>query len=807
MNHEVLDGPAQFEFGSKLYPEQQAVLESITDARAEGIKSGYIDLATGLGKTHIVAHDIAGFRQDNPSAKILYLCHNGDILAQARKTLESIVPDVTHGNIYAGEFEDQEDITYATFQTLNIKGESSRNFQVFDPDYFDYVVVDESHHAPAETYKKVIEYFQPKFRLGLTATPDRRDQKDIKEIFITPIHTITLEDAIAKGYLATPNYMVVAEELAKVNEDDKDSLEIDGERLGFRQRSLDDISDIINAKTLEVEDARTIVFCPDIVTADQLADKLRGISYSLHSKLPEDEQKDRLKDFRDGIISTLTVVDKLNEGVDVPEVNIVVFLRSTESRTVFLQQLGRGLRKIPGKETVNVIDFVANWNRLRDVVALESGVNRRIGINKGQKQGGSSQEPTFKINFSAEAFNVLEILKKSKKQKPVWLDTEKVERKATWEKANQHIMEILGLSSLPDQRITAKQWRSFELRLKTGDELVKEELLMCRLRTCYVAALNFARRYGQDEVTIEDYFQEALIALNNSINEFARGEHAEKTLIDTLAFTIYSGLNRFKNKRGLMTKIENQMDLDSVLRPATVRKPKGKNPETLEIDEQLYNADRSQIVDLDLVDYDEVDPESMEEKIMESSRHGTVEEMMDGLSPRERRVLELRLEIGEEIATYDKIAREFMVTKERVRQIELETLKKLADLIFRKTGTLPFITTTGYRERSLPLAYFNSINARYNVLEATVKNGDRWIKSSSTFEESFRRTVKVQRAKKEFTRIRGEVLAIRHQARIQAMRNHSYTKHKASADKALDQRLKEARADYEAKTIDPRQQV
>ncbi|MBW4061949.1 DEAD/DEAH box helicase family protein [Candidatus Saccharibacteria bacterium] len=278
------------------------------------------------------------------------------------------------------------DLLYASFQTMH------RHRRRFRSDEFDYVVVDESHHGPAPTYLPTLEYFTPKFLLAITATPDRMDQQDIGEIFGDPIFRIELEDAWARGLLAPVDYRVMTDEWQNLEVLDTPIGKLSIKQLNktiFATKRDEEIVRIIEGRIMHLFEPRVMIFCPRISHAEHIADLMEGAT-AIHSMLTSTEQEDRLNGFRDGKYRVVSTVDMFNEGINVPEANVIVFLRSTASRTIFFQQLGRGLRKSKTKKHVLVLDFVANCDRLLILDELRGGVNERLTKLRSRTPGGDT---------------------------------------------------------------------------------------------------------------------------------------------------------------------------------------------------------------------------------------------------------------------------------------------------------------------------------------------------------------------------------------------------------------------------------
>ncbi|MEN8252171.1 MAG: integrase repeat-containing protein [Patescibacteria group bacterium] len=385
----------------ELYPEYQvpAFKKLVKHYKKNAV--GLLVMATGLGKT-IVAASWAK-REYKKGCKGLFLCHSKGILHQAQDEFRKVIGNKISTKSFYGDClikdwnADEGDIVFATLQSLC--GEKNPFFE----DEFDYVIVDESHHGQAPTYKEVIEYFTPKKLLGITATPNREDERDIREIFGDEIVDISLEEAVVNGWLSEVRYVPINDNLShwKLKKIMKE-VNVEGKRISIKQLNE---SIFIKARDEKVAEKiqkyarggkKVIIFCENILHADNFQKFLPNAG-SYHSKKTEQHNSKILQDFRDGNIQYILTVNKMNEGIDVPDAEVIVFLRCTDSKTIFYQQLGRGLRKITNKERVDVLDFVSNCNRLEMVNELRQRIDYE---KKGKSYEGISKE------LSREVFHV-----------------------------------------------------------------------------------------------------------------------------------------------------------------------------------------------------------------------------------------------------------------------------------------------------------------------------------------------------------------------------------------------------------------
>ncbi len=334
-------------------------LDALARSREEEKSTALVHMATGLGKTTVAAADSMRYLDEHPESRILFLCHQKEILRQARQRFEMTAtsPDYTFGE-YHGDEKTTSPTTclFASFQTMRT------HKTTFRPDEFDYIIVDESHHGKAATYEPTLQYFQPQFLLGITATPNRNDLKDIRDIFGDEIYSKSLAEALAQSLLALPDYRVIIDDVdEKLAETSQSIAELN--RSFFLPKRDEEIARIISEHLTEVDQPQTIVFCPSIEHSLRMQLLLDNAEV-INSKMKSRERQDILDRFRNGETDTVITVDLFNEGIDIASANAIVFLRSTQSETIFLQQLGRGLRRTADKESVLVLDFVANCDRL-----------------------------------------------------------------------------------------------------------------------------------------------------------------------------------------------------------------------------------------------------------------------------------------------------------------------------------------------------------------------------------------------------------------------------------------------------------
>lgn len=333
---------------------QKEALAALTAARAEGHQAGLVVMATGLGKTWLAAFD-----STRPSFKrVLFIAHREEILTQARDVYRRIRPSGSLTMFTGNERDISGDVVFASIQSLQ------RNLQSFEIDRFDYIVVDEFHHASAPTYVKVINHFEPKFLLGLTATPDRSDAADLLALCgDNLVYECGLVNGINLGLLSPLHYRAV-KDIADYEEIPWRGGRFDiaalSEQLETQQRAKQ-IFDEWSA--LGGEHRRTIGFCCSITHAEFMAGFFCDLgveAVAVHSGTTSAPRGESLERLDAGELPIIFTVDLFNEGVDIPALDIVLLLRPTESPIVFFQQLGRGLRAIAGKSHLDVLDLVGN---------------------------------------------------------------------------------------------------------------------------------------------------------------------------------------------------------------------------------------------------------------------------------------------------------------------------------------------------------------------------------------------------------------------------------------------------------------
>ena len=368
------NNPMQYLFDIRPYPYQQEILDKLeAERKVRGYYKNLIVAATGTGKTVVSAFDYKRFCKENAQSinRILFVAHREEILKQSMDCFRGVLKDANFGDLFVGGYKpDSIDHLFISVQTFN----SQELHLKTAPDFYDYIIIDEFHHAAAPTYQKLLTYYKPKILLGLTATPERMDGKSILEYFDNRIAAeIRLPEAIDRKLLSPFQYFGVTDTI------DLDDLK--WVRGGYEKSELSKLYSINLASAnkranmivqsifkymTDIDDVKGLGFCVSIEHAKFMSDYFNehGIpSICLTGQSADDERNTATSRLISGEIRFIFVVDIYNEGVDIPEVNTVLFLRPTESLTVFLQQLGRGLRLAENKECLTVLDFIGQANK------------------------------------------------------------------------------------------------------------------------------------------------------------------------------------------------------------------------------------------------------------------------------------------------------------------------------------------------------------------------------------------------------------------------------------------------------------
>lgn len=332
---------------------QRKALKELRRNRDEGVTKSLIVSATGSGKTYLAAFDAKNY----DAKRLLYVVHRDAILQSAKETFIKVFNAERTYGIYTGKDKDLNAEFIFTTNTMMAK-----HLSLFKKDEFDYIILDECHHATSNTYKSIMEYFTPGFYLGLTATPERMDNEDVFSLFENNVpFELRLRDAIINDLIVPFHYYAIRDEFINYSDYDKGKIA----REITKEINVEFIADQIEKHKKQDEKLKCIAFCTSIEHAKVMASQLSLQGYETCSLLGNNNLGERIKAFNDlqnenNPLQIICAVDILNEGIDIPSINMVLFLRPTESSTIFLQQLGRGLRKYTNKEYLTVLDFIGN---------------------------------------------------------------------------------------------------------------------------------------------------------------------------------------------------------------------------------------------------------------------------------------------------------------------------------------------------------------------------------------------------------------------------------------------------------------
>ena len=382
-------------------------LYSLDKSREEGFDKGLVVAATGIGKTYLAAFDSAKYQ------RILFVAHREEIIKQAAQSFKNVRNSDDIGFFYANQKDTSNSFIFALVQTVG--KDEYLNEKYFAKDYFDYIVVDEFHHAVSNNYNKIINYFTPKFLLGLTATPERLDSKDVFALCdYNMVYEVRLKDAINKGWLVPFKYYGIYDETVNYEDIDYKYGKYDDKQLE-EALMLNKRGELILNHYQKYNSQRAMGFCSSRHHAEYMAkvfneNKVPAVAVYSGERGEYSEERDiALAKLTSGELKVIFSVDMFNEGLDVPQIDMVMFLRPTQSPTIFLQQLGRGLRKAKDKKCLNVLDFIGNYKKANLVPFLLSGKEYSAAECKKNKQGDYEFPEECIVDFD---FRIIDIFKK-----------------------------------------------------------------------------------------------------------------------------------------------------------------------------------------------------------------------------------------------------------------------------------------------------------------------------------------------------------------------------------------------------------
>jgi superfamily II DNA or RNA helicase len=352
----------------ELRPHQEEALQALDNLRKEGKTIALLWHATGVGKTVTAVTDARRL-----AGRTLYVVHKRDLVTQTFNKFRELWPEASAG-LYFGGAHDPE-----AFNVIGSVQSVAEDLERFAPDQFDYLIIDEAHHATAPTYRRILGYFRPKFILGLTATPDRADGESALELFRDCAHRLSLRDAVELGELVPIRCVRV--------ETNVDLSKVRYNQVQYNRRDIEDTVAvpardelIVDTYREHVPGRKAVAFCVNVRHGEDLAQRFREVGVAARSvsgRMPGKEREKVLQAFHDGELRVLCACDLLNEGWDCPDVEVLLMARPTLSKVIYLQQLGRGTRNAPGKECLIVFDFVDNASRYNQSLNLHRVLGER----------------------------------------------------------------------------------------------------------------------------------------------------------------------------------------------------------------------------------------------------------------------------------------------------------------------------------------------------------------------------------------------------------------------------------------------
>ena len=385
---------------------QIEALYSLKKSREEGFDKGLVVAATGIGKTYLAAFDSAKYN------RVLFVAHREEIIKQAAQSFKNVRKSDDIGFFYGNQKDTKNLFIFALVQSLG--KEEYLKEEYFSKDYFDYIIVDEFHHAVSNNYKKIIDYFTPEFLLGLTATPERLDSKDVFALCdYNMVYEVRLKDAINKGWLVPFRYYGIYDETVNYESIDYKNGKYDDKQLE-EALMLNKRGELILNHYLKYNSKRAMGFCTSRHHAEYMAKIFNennipsAAVYSREKGEYSEERNMALSKLTSGELKVIFSVDMFNEGLDIPAIDMVMFLRPTQSSTIFLQQLGRGLRKSKDKTYLNVLDFIGNYKKANLVPFLLSGKEYSSIESKNNRQSDYEFPEECIVDFD---FRITDIFK------------------------------------------------------------------------------------------------------------------------------------------------------------------------------------------------------------------------------------------------------------------------------------------------------------------------------------------------------------------------------------------------------------
>lgn len=466
----LIDPQPPIEITKKLEPIkfQVPALYELSKTREEGYKKAMVVVGTGLGKTYLSAFDSMSFN------KILFVAHRDEILRDAKKTFETVYKDSKSYGFFNGyKKEVAKDITFATVTTLSKDEYLTDSY--FSKEYFDYIVIDEFHHGSAPSYLKLLDYFKPKFLLGLTATPDRADSGDVYRLCDYNIaYECDFRVGINNGWLTPFEYFGIY--------DDTDYSLIPWRSGKYDLEALENSLivekrlELVYKKYMEFRKTSTVAFCASVKHCKVMHKYFNDKNIKSEIVIGDtslEKRQEIISKFKEGKLDIIFTVDVFNEGVDIPCIDTILFLRPTNSYTIFIQQLGRGLRTFEEKEKLRILDFVGNFKGAELRPAFLSG------SFKGERKPISPLDANFVLPSGCSAnfdFKIIEYFEQSKDKRDnlkekLYQDFLRVKEILG---KNPSIMDVYTFGEFP-VHVYLQKYKSWYQFLKEVHELITEE--------------------------------------------------------------------------------------------------------------------------------------------------------------------------------------------------------------------------------------------------------------------------------------------------------------------------------------------
>lgn len=512
----------------KIFPNvmQQEALRNLELLRNENAKKALLISATGTGKTYLSAFDVRNFK----AKKALFIIHREQIAKDAMDTFKKVMPNLSVGLLTGNHKAYDADIIFSTIQTLS----KEYAYSSFARDHFDYIIFDEVHRAGATTYRKVMDYFTPKFMLGMSATPERNDEIDIFELFDYNIaYEIRLQGALEQEMIAPFHYYGLTD------------IEVDGELINENTHQMALVSEDRVAHIIEKmkyyghdgERVKGLIFCgKNNKTRNRVAQSLseemnrQGLrTLALLGNSTQQEREDAIHRLvQKGELDYIITVDIFNEGVDIPEINQIVMLRPTESAIIFVQQLGRGLRLHKSKDYVVVLDFIGNYkNNFMIPIALSGDRSySRDTLTKYVYEGTSILPGVSSVEFDRVAKEkIFEAINKSNFPDMSYLKEEYAKFRSLLGRTPKLVDFYTNNTLDPQTIITKPQIRSYHEFKRRYDNTYSMEYsdLESRFLVFISYELNFSKRNIEVKM-LRELINKGVLSLEKYFSSFERSE-------------------------------------------------------------------------------------------------------------------------------------------------------------------------------------------------------------------------------------------------------------------------------------------